>query len=176
MLSISGPIFFDMLGVWPVDPDGVAAAGGRPSDSRWADHRSSKFAAWPVVSGTGAPDASGARVLTSGRVTTGERSGVVLWEAIGAPEPSYGVGPCFWADATLQLITSAATANIADCSLIRRSSNSIGTETLLPLKCSDRDARRTAHPMVVVAVVQAIGAHMVAFGRSGFSNWLAMTC
>lgn len=35
---------------------------------------------------------------------------------------------------------------------------------------------RTAPPTVVVAVVQAIGAHMVAFGRSGFSNWLAMTC
>jgi hypothetical protein len=46
----------------------MVAAGGRYGTAAWADHRSSKFGPWPVVSGTGAPEASRARVLTSGNV------------------------------------------------------------------------------------------------------------
>ena len=62
---------------------GMVAVGDRYGTPPWADHRSSKFGAWPVVSIIGAPVASGA--LTSGRVTTGAVSGVVLW-VVGAPK------------------------------------------------------------------------------------------
>ena len=41
----------------------MVAVGNRSGVSRWADHRSSKFAAWPVVSGAG--------VLASGAFMAG---------------------------------------------------------------------------------------------------------
>jgi hypothetical protein len=104
---------FDMLGVCPVDSaDGDATAGR----SRWADQRSSNFAACPAVPGTGAPVVSGARVLASGGGIGGERSGVVLGD--GAPELSYCIGVWLCADAAPHVNARATTANIADCFLI----------------------------------------------------------
>jgi hypothetical protein len=82
------------------------AAGGRYCIAGWPDHRSSKFGPWPVVSGTGAPEASGA--LASGLGL----SGLVLWVAVGADKLSFGMGG-FWADAMLKLASNAATATIA---------------------------------------------------------------
>jgi hypothetical protein len=67
--------------------------------SGWPDHRSSNFGACPVVSTTGAPVVSGARVLTSGSVTAGDRSGDVACEDAGASEASCCTGICSCADA-----------------------------------------------------------------------------
>ena len=92
----------------------VVAAGGRSGLSRWADHRSSNFGVWPVVSDTGAPVASGAGALASGKVTADGLSGVVLWGPEGPLDLSY----CFWAGAVPTLMSSAELAKIANCFLM----------------------------------------------------------
>ena len=95
-LSRSAPNSFAVVA--PVDCPGAGVTdGGLGSD--WPDHRSSNFGACPVVSATGAPVVSGARVLTSGSVAAGDRSGDVACEDAGAPGASCCTGICSCADA-----------------------------------------------------------------------------
>ena len=82
----------------------MVAVGNRSVVSRWADHRSSKLGAWPVV--------SGAAVLASGKLTTGALSGVVLWSPEGAPDLSYCCGVSCWANATPEQMSSAELARL----------------------------------------------------------------
>jgi hypothetical protein len=82
------------LGAWPVvlgaSAPRLVAGGKRSGVSRWADHRSSKFGACPVVSG--AP--------------------VFALSPEGAPDLSYCWGICCCANATPELMISAKLAKL----------------------------------------------------------------
>jgi hypothetical protein len=105
----------------------MVAVGNRSVVSRWADHRSSKLGAWPVV--------SGAAVLASGKLTTGALSGVVLWSPEGAPDLSYCCGVSCWANATPEQMSSAV-AKITNCFLKGVSSGLVGSRGKRPASLS----------------------------------------
>src|SRR6266700_4304861 len=104
--SISAPIFFDTVGAWPVSSGadagavGTGAPGGRYGTAAWADHRSSKLRAWPVVSGGWVLDTS-------------------EWLLVGV-----------WAVDVPALMRTAATVSRIDRLLMRRSFNLVLKEHL----------------------------------------------
>ena len=88
--------------------------GNRSEVSRWADHRSSKFGACPVVSGAPVFDLS----------------------PEGAPDSSYCWGVSCCANATPELMISAKLAKINNCFLKGFSSGLVGSRGKRPASLS----------------------------------------
>jgi hypothetical protein len=106
------------LGAWSVvlgaPAPGRVALGNRSGVSRWADHRSSKFGACPVVSGAPVFDPS----------------------PEGAPDSSFCWGVSCCANATPELMISAKLAKINNCFLKGFSSRLVGSRGKRPASLS----------------------------------------